>query len=88
MQETDKLIFFLTVISDWCFFLETQAKACGDDLLKSECKSDGACIRKDWFCDGTSDCENGEDETNCGMLYFLCGPGRKSYLYIFKFYMK
>ena len=24
------------------------------------------CVKTDWICDGTDDCDNGEDEQNCG----------------------
>ncbi|XP_067129295.1 sortilin-related receptor-like [Centruroides vittatus] len=39
-----------------------QPENCGEDRFR--CNS-GQCIWNSWICDGTKDCENGEDEKDC-----------------------
>lgn len=36
----------------------------------SRCAS-GSCILANWQCDGDSDCNDGSDELNCGMILLI-----------------
>ena len=43
-------------------FLETNCYA-----SQFQCRSTKKCIPKSWRCDNEVDCEDGSDETECGM---------------------
>jgi len=49
------------------------------------CKDNGTCIHADMVCNGISDCMDGSDETNCGMIpiilkYFFLQYDRHAYM--------
>ena len=56
-RSTNKIVFQLKNI-----FLETNCYA-----SQFQCRSTKKCIPKSWRCDNEVDCEDGSDETECGM---------------------
>ena len=44
------------------------AQVCSDDEFDCQ-DSHQTCLTREQLCDGTSDCEGGEDELNCGIVY-------------------
>ena len=45
----------------WLYFVSVD---CGSDAQR--CSSNDVCMFGDFFCDGTFDCDQGEDEDDCG----------------------
>ena len=50
------------------FFLSAPKKCRPDEFACSN----GACLKKSWVCDDSSDCNDGGDEKNCSKLSCYC----------------
>ena len=54
-----------------CFFSDS-ANPVTCPAGKTPCYQSGSCIPVEWNCDGEPDCDEGEDENNCGKGYCMC----------------
>ena len=52
----------------FCVFLSAPMKCLQDEFACSN----GACLKKNWHCDGRDDCSDGSDEKNCSKFSCCC----------------